>query len=49
MKNPDLKVVNAIQAEIDNDEEIEQNHQNEVNNKVAELEKQYRDRGLNER
>ena len=42
-------MVNAIQAEIDNDEEIEQNHQNEVNNKVAELEKQYRERGLNYR
>ena len=35
-------MVNAIQAEIDRDEELEQNHQNEVNNKLAELERQYR-------
>ena len=39
-------MVNAIQAEIDRDEELEQNHQTEVNNKVAELEGQYRERGF---
>ena len=39
-------MVNAIQAEIDRDEELEQNHQNEVNNKLAELERQYRKFGF---